>query len=1274
MSRDFSVPRNQQAALSNAIKLTSRHKYLNACAMWILAKEYEPAINIALQNLDDPHLALLMARLLWQDTDPTKYEEVLERKILPAVSSKFHYNVWERHMILWLLRRPKEAVQALLPTRDGSDGLDGVQGMGQMGDAPELHAVVSYLKDNEIVKSVRAKQAAEEQTKAPESNNNTSANASAAIFYSPLFDMDDMGDFDYATGTFKSSAVTGSGGGDGGGANDAKENDEDFVGKPFEPKAYDLCSKEISERDITDLLRNAAVSYSRCGMLIHGMESVEMVIDRMMKDRERELNSESQNRSSKEMAEMMRRFERGELFCLRQLHSDLMWRFMCVRATVMETSHHIEPEQTKDDFAELSKRFPRFDALSTLNHLYGECVLRGFTVHCCNIPSGPTLTRILVVLCRSISHLSNVIVHRGDRFTILNEIDSIGFMQRWQSVTDDLGLLGKERKIAIAAIAAIAHCAIFLKMFGLNRYDILEDQLFGRFNGSRNALSSDLKSIGEWFNEQRLEDIDFVDDEYKDSLKLLCGSEQDAVGMNSGGVSVDGQWTNEGVAHGPMEVLNFKVFRFLILERFLFLWRKLLKKIGLVTVMFVDLITLHTQLSSWLLAMSGGLQSAFEDALVYCQGSKLNDFELNIQPLTKHNLFGDDPKTESLFQELEMERILEYLVSRMRLFRECHEEKKAEVVRDAYGNVDYSNAVPEWQTKIQYNNDNGWYPPTDVFKAEGALPASVSLNTCNNEWIAVATDGGLREINIDWSLRFRVRDEERSRLMDAECASFSECLLRFQDIESPKHSEIFGPSPFGGSGDQRHAKPFSRIQLNSNGDVKSSQFPVNPLLPRIQLRRSPSFDQSVSTSDPRLSASYRASLSPYSARMSGISPNRQSPLVTASRISSSERLPAMSSNQALFDRRPSDLHFSTFGDDDEKRPSSSSQLQREKELLSRNASLGRQYTVRDAEEVHGTGAGNGNGNEVKEQSAVSLSASDPQPAVTDTLFSTLLFGVSGHSLSIPLWPYCLHIPSIGSKKRALSNTYRFYSRVISQQNKALNADYNDSASPTSRRSNHKELQISEKDVIARNDSYLVMASHPSLPLYLTASPNTGTSSEIRLWHFVHEYPLATFSLPGGSGKYSSSSNGYSYSYSTAMSNKSGRLSRPSRTDSASRSARSLNIKSEKKRISGSSSTHQSPGVAAKSNVYSAPPKASSTADYMTALKFNGFGNKLAGISQNGNLYLWHFNVPRSIFRREFRAYYSQHCHDKVGSDLVFVRGSSCIATAGESSNNYNVCI
>eukprot|EP01084_Bolivina_argentea_P135874 239348_1 len=57
MSRDFSELRNKNAARTNAMSLTSKHKFMNACAFWILAGEYELAVNIAIQHLDDPHLA-----------------------------------------------------------------------------------------------------------------------------------------------------------------------------------------------------------------------------------------------------------------------------------------------------------------------------------------------------------------------------------------------------------------------------------------------------------------------------------------------------------------------------------------------------------------------------------------------------------------------------------------------------------------------------------------------------------------------------------------------------------------------------------------------------------------------------------------------------------------------------------------------------------------------------------------------------------------------------------------------------------------------------------------------------------------------------------------------------------------------------------------------------------------------------------------------------------------------------------------------------------------
>ncbi len=93
--------------------------------------------------------------------------------------------------------------------------------------------------------------------------------------------------------------------------------------------------------------------------------------------------------------------------------------------------------------------------------------------------------------------------------------------------------------------------------------------------------------------------------------------------------------------------------------------------------------------------------------------------------------------------------------------------------------------------------------------------------------------------------------------------------------------------------------------------------------------------------------------------------------------------------------------------------------------------LAKQDTIRDDEDVRGS---------VLKVPVEALNANEAQPAVTDSLESSLLFGVSAHSLDLPLWPYCLHIPCIGRKKRALSNSYRSvlnHSTVIEQQQESI---------------------------------------------------------------------------------------------------------------------------------------------------------------------------------------------------------------------------------------------
>eukprot|EP01083_Nonionella_stella_P283793 965919_1 len=170
-------------------------------------------------------------------------------------------------------------------------------------------------------------------------------------------------------------------------------------------------------------------------------------------------------------------------------------------------------------------------------------------------------------------------------------MDMLWLINEWHNVANDLDLLSKERRIATAAVTGIVHCGVFVRMFGLNRYDIIESQV------CKSNLSPNLSSILTWFNEETLSN-DYMDDEYEDNIKYL--SSEDAAG--------DVLWSNEALAHGPMELLAIKTFRFTILERFVFLFRKLLKKIGLHASHFIDLGTLYTQLSLWLMELSGDLQ------------------------------------------------------------------------------------------------------------------------------------------------------------------------------------------------------------------------------------------------------------------------------------------------------------------------------------------------------------------------------------------------------------------------------------------------------------------------------------------------------------------------------------------------------------------------------------------------------------------------------------------------------------------------------------------
>ncbi|XP_043915100.1 dmX-like protein 1 [Protopterus annectens] len=78
---------------------------------------------------------------------------------------------------------------------------------------------------------------------------------------------------------------------------------------------------------------------------------------------------------------------------------------------------------------------------------------------------------------------------------------------------------------------------------------------------------------------------------------------------------------------------------------------------------------------------------------------------------------------------------------------------------------------------------------------------------------------------------------------------------------------------------------------------------------------------------------------------------------------------------------------------------------------------------------------------------------------------------------------------------------------------------------------------------------------------------------------------------------------------------------------------------------------------------------------ITRLRFNHHGNKFGMVDVDGYLSLWltnwkHMQPAGSIPK----PYQTWQCHNKSANDFVFVGSSSLIATAGQSTDNRNVCL
>lgn len=69
MLNDFTLPKWRTTAEKNAMVLMSKKNFTLSCAFFLLANKLKDAINVAIDKMNDPILAILIVRLFDKDNN-----------------------------------------------------------------------------------------------------------------------------------------------------------------------------------------------------------------------------------------------------------------------------------------------------------------------------------------------------------------------------------------------------------------------------------------------------------------------------------------------------------------------------------------------------------------------------------------------------------------------------------------------------------------------------------------------------------------------------------------------------------------------------------------------------------------------------------------------------------------------------------------------------------------------------------------------------------------------------------------------------------------------------------------------------------------------------------------------------------------------------------------------------------------------------------------------------------------------------------------------------
>ncbi|XP_077146958.1 dmX-like protein 1 isoform X1 [Ranitomeya variabilis] len=119
---NFSEERWRKAALKNAFSLLGKQRFEHSAAFFLLAGSLKDAVEVCLEKLHDIQLALVISRLYESDFEKSStYKSILQKRVLgiessgrePTLSS-MHPDPFVRSMAYWILENYKKSLETLL--------------------------------------------------------------------------------------------------------------------------------------------------------------------------------------------------------------------------------------------------------------------------------------------------------------------------------------------------------------------------------------------------------------------------------------------------------------------------------------------------------------------------------------------------------------------------------------------------------------------------------------------------------------------------------------------------------------------------------------------------------------------------------------------------------------------------------------------------------------------------------------------------------------------------------------------------------------------------------------------------------------------------------------------------------------------------------------------------------------------------------------------------------------------------------------------------------